>query len=176
MSTTPFYWKVKGQERNDRKPVHVPDGEDARDWVSAAWGVPVDQVLVSRSPFTTQHEERPHWVSIGRNHEAGYHSVPAWHQFQEEVTNAATLWGSATGVTVHGTSEWEGVPEDTFLVLVTLREDFAEHLIDSLAALARRYSQEAIGLVGPYGPADGLVSALPDAVPEIVAWHQGADR
>jgi hypothetical protein len=50
MSTTAYHWKVRGQNRTDRKPVHVPDGEDARDWIARAWGVPVADVEIIAPP------------------------------------------------------------------------------------------------------------------------------
>ena len=107
---------------------------------------------------TTNH----YWVSIGRNRKGTTTPLDSgdWDEFQDSIRRSAALWGTCTGVEVHGHSTWEGTgPEETFLLLLEIREDSVDGLRSSLARTADWYDQEAIGLVG--GPGETLVQADP---------------
>jgi hypothetical protein len=92
-------------------------------------------------------------ISIGRNdgpltRELGV-AVPMlphlWDAFQGSVTAVLT----ATYGTAHGVGEWDGIAEDTFLVIGQVEN--LEEVRAKLAALAAEYRQDAIGLVAQSG-------------------------
>jgi hypothetical protein len=99
-------------------------------------------------------------ISIGRNDGPATRSLgravpmapPEWDSFRESITLAVdVVYGTG-----HGTGEWEGVTEETFLLVGVVADVVA--LRARLAVLAAEYRQDAIGLVAQLGT-DTAVSA-----------------
>lgn len=109
------------------------------------------------------HQTHTYWASIGGNGPDGQ-PLPDWPDFQRALVQTLEYIGADILATVDGASSWQGVPEQTRLVLFTIRADRVEVLREDLAILARAYDQEAIGLVGGPGT-DTLVSAT-----ELTPW------
>lgn len=99
-------------------------------------------------------------ISIGRNDgpdtRALGRAVPMaperWDAFRDAVaTSVDVVYGTG-----HGVGTWEGVSEDTFLLVGTVEN--VTQLRAKLAELAADYRQDAIGLVAQAG-VDTMVSA-----------------
>ena len=99
-----------------------------------------------------------YWVSIGRNRAATTPPLDSgdWAAFQDSIRRTCALWGTTTGVEVHGQSTLEGTGgKETFLLLFEIRSDLVAAVSSQLARTAAYYDQEAVCLVG--GPGEPLI-------------------
>ncbi len=103
-------------------------------------------------------ETHTYWISVGRNVPDGHSYRPAgplpadqWEWFAQDLRLVVRNHDGAIISEVHGTSEWEGVAEDTYLCLVTIPSYAVENVRTVLDSLRSYYAQDAIGFVGGAG-------------------------
>jgi hypothetical protein len=100
-----------------------------------------------------------YWLSIGRNvpstenhyRPAGPLSDRLWEGFKSDLRMIVTNHDGTILAEVNGTSEWEGIAEDTYLALVTIPAYAVPNVRNVLDSLRRYYCQDAIGIVGGAG-------------------------
>ena len=92
-----------------------------------------------------------YWLSIGRNVGAEPMSGRLWELFRHDVDTLPIIHDGAVLATVHGSSSWEGIEEETYLVLATIPTYAVENVRTVLAALATYYRQDGSGFVGGPG-------------------------
>lgn len=110
--------------------------------------------LCDNPPMTN--EQHTYWVSIGRNRGDKPASVSLWRSFIDGTVRIVEESGATILTDVTGVSSWEGVTEETYLVLITIDSVKVDGLRSWLAEWAGANKQDAIGFVGGSG-ADTLI-------------------
>jgi hypothetical protein len=96
-----------------------------------------------------------YWVSIGRNTGADVFGQEHWTRFKAEVHASILDSGGTIVTTVEGSSDWEGQPEETYLVLASIPAHQVGQVRAWLSGIAGTFDQDAIGFVG--GPSDSTL-------------------
>ena len=87
-----------------------------------------------------------YWVSIGRNIGETPMWRRDWHAYCRSIRNLGDVIAE-----VNGQSEWEGIAEETYLVLLSIPTDSVPTVRAQLTTLATLHKQDGIGFVGGPG-------------------------
>ncbi len=98
-------------------------------------------------------ETHTYWTSIGRNVGTVTLADDDWQAFTDDLLSLVCGIPSTDIIddVLDGRSSWEGVPEDSYLILFTIDDHHLADLRSELARLAKQYRQDGIGLVGGPG-------------------------